>query len=434
MLPGWQFFLHMPRLLYFLWDKTHLQARFGRELPELQSEFDNLAHQAIADLSPEQLLQAIAQLSQLLRRTAYWNILAPMLMSAHAQILRWQLRRSGVDYASLDVIGEVQAIQELDPAQALRHLNEAYRSLEPSIQEQLATQPAQVWNQMPDLKGFRHDFQSFLDHFGHLSDSGNDFSAIPWREQPELVFQMVREYQPIALDANHPKRKFDQLPLPPIKRKLLRPIFTRLQRYWFYREKVGSLYTYGYGLFRPYFRAIAEDLVQRGQISHWEDIFYLSQDEIRSVCNSNSDSGAYRDLVQQRRHEMEEAREIMLPTIIYGEHPVPQNLAISRQLQGIPTSSGIFTGKVVVVKGIQDWQKVTPGCVLVVPYSDVGWIPLFMKAGGIISESGGILSHCSVIAREYGLPAVVAVENATHLMDGQPVTIDGYQGLITLHA
>jgi phosphohistidine swiveling domain-containing protein len=247
------------------------------------------------------------------------------------------------------------------------------------------------------------------------------------------VLQMVRELQPAASEASHPKLKFNQLPLPPIKRTLLSPIFTRLQHYWYFREKIGSLYTYGYGLFRPYFRAIGGYLVQRGQFTHWEDIFYLTQEEIQSALTSNNVPGAYRDLVQQRRHEMEDAREVVLPTIIYGERPVPQNLPINHQLQGIPTSGGTHTGKLVVVNGIQDWQKVTPGCVLVVPYSDVGWTPLFMKAGGIISESGGILSHCSVIAREYGLPAVVAVENATHLLDGQLVTVDGYQGLITLH-
>jgi phosphohistidine swiveling domain-containing protein len=430
--PGWKFFLRLPRLMYFLWDKTHSQARLQRELPQLQTEFDQLSHQEIAQLSPEQLQQAIVHLSQLLRRAAYWNILAPMLMSAHAQILRWQLRSSGLDYDQLDVIGEVQTIQELDPGQALRHLSEAYHSLDLCLQEELATQPAQAMN-LPDLEGFRFVFQGFLDRFGHLSNSGNDFSSVPWREQPELVLQMVRELQPETSEAGHAKLKFDQLPLPSVKRRLLRPIFNRLQRYWFFREKIGSLYTYGYGLFRPYFRAIAEYLLQRGQFSHWEDIFYLTWDEIQSVLNSNSVTAVYADLVQQRRHEMEDAREVVLPTIIYGEHPTPQNLSINRQLQGIPTSGGTYTGKLVVVNGIQDWQKVTHGCVLVVPYSDVGWTPLFMKAGGIISESGGILSHCSVIAREYGLPAVVAVENATHLLDGQLVTVDGYQGLITLH-
>jgi pyruvate,water dikinase len=70
--------------------------------------------------------------------------------------------------------------------------------------------------------------------------------------------------------------------------------------------------------------------------------------------------------------------------------------------------------------------------VLVIPYSDVSWTPLFAKAGAVISESGGILSHCSIIAREYGIPAVVAVEGVTRIADNTRVIIDGYTGLIQI--
>ena len=68
------------------------------------------------------------------------------------------------------------------------------------------------------------------------------------------------------------------------------------------------------------------------------------------------------------------------------------------------------------------------GDVLVIPYSDVGWTPLFIKAGAVIAESGGILSHSSIIAREYGIPAVVSVPGACQLADGALVTVDGYRG------
>jgi pyruvate,water dikinase len=68
-----------------------------------------------------------------------------------------------------------------------------------------------------------------------------------------------------------------------------------------------------------------------------------------------------------------------------------------------------------------------------VPYSDVGWTPLFAKAGGVISESGGLLAHASIIAREYGIPAVVSVPSATHIADGTLVTIDGFRGEVIIH-
>jgi len=73
------------------------------------------------------------------------------------------------------------------------------------------------------------------------------------------------------------------------------------------------------------------------------------------------------------------------------------------------------------------------GDVLVIPYSDVSWTPLFTKAGAVIAESGGILSHSSIIAREYGIPAVVSVPGACQIADGTLVTVDGYRGEILVH-
>jgi pyruvate,water dikinase len=77
--------------------------------------------------------------------------------------------------------------------------------------------------------------------------------------------------------------------------------------------------------------------------------------------------------------------------------------------------------------------KVQAGDVLVIPYSDVGWTPLFTKAGAVVAESGGILSHSSIIAREYGIPAVVSVPGACQLADDTLITVDGYRGEIIVH-
>jgi pyruvate,water dikinase len=73
------------------------------------------------------------------------------------------------------------------------------------------------------------------------------------------------------------------------------------------------------------------------------------------------------------------------------------------------------------------------GDVLVIPYSDVGWTPLFAKAGAVVAESGGILSHSSIVAREYNIPAVVSVSGACRLLDDTVVTVDGYRGEVILH-
>ena len=85
------------------------------------------------------------------------------------------------------------------------------------------------------------------------------------------------------------------------------------------------------------------------------------------------------------------------------------------------------------MRGIEDFDKIQPGDVLVVPYSDVGWTPMYVKAGAVVAESGGMLSHSSIVAREYGIPAIVSVPGACKLLSEQVVTVDGYQGIVTIH-
>jgi pyruvate,water dikinase len=86
------------------------------------------------------------------------------------------------------------------------------------------------------------------------------------------------------------------------------------------------------------------------------------------------------------------------------------------------------------VHGINDFHKVTNGDILVIPHSDIGWVPLFAKAGAVIAESGGMLSHSSIVAREYGIPAVVSVNGALNLADNQIISVDGYKGEIYIHS
>jgi pyruvate,water dikinase len=131
--------------------------------------------------------------------------------------------------------------------------------------------------------------------------------------------------------------------------------------------------------------------------------------------------------------EMEQCRNILLPALIYGDAaPMSQNEA-AEKLTGVPASRGFYSGPAKVVHGLDDFHKVQPGDVLVIPYSDVGWTPLFAHAGAVVAESGGMLSHSAIVAREYRIPAVVSVTGAMQLTDHTPLTVDGFRGEVILH-
>jgi pyruvate,water dikinase len=79
---------------------------------------------------------------------------------------------------------------------------------------------------------------------------------------------------------------------------------------------------------------------------------------------------------------------------------------------------------------VRDFDKIQQGDVLIIPYSDISWTPVFSKARAVVSESGGILSHCSIVAREYAIPAVVSVKGALRIKDGARIAVDGYKGIV----
>jgi pyruvate,water dikinase len=226
---------------------------------------------------------------------------------------------------------------------------------------------------------------------------------------------------------------FESLQAKPPRRWILATVYDRARRFRWYREAVGSLYAYCYGLFRTYFLALGERFVQQNLLDASEDVFYLYFDEIKETVRRDFVGKDLRGPIAERKREMEACRHITPPDIIYGDRPPSLQSGEVTKLQGTPTSRGHYTGPVRVVQGIQDFEKVQAGDVLVIPYSDVGWTPLFARAGAVVAEAGGILSHSSVIAREYGIPAVVSVSGACGLADNSTVSVDGYRGEIIVH-
>ena len=179
--------------------------------------------------------------------------------------------------------------------------------------------------------------------------------------------------------------------------------------------------------------AIAKIFVERGWLEEGNDIFLLEWPEIKAAAQSTSDQIDILNIVSSRKIEMQKSQGVELPSVIFGDQLPPIFPANASVMSGTPTSSGYYSGPACLVRGIEDFEKVKPGDVLVIPFSDVGWTPLFARAGAVVAESGGMLSHSSIIAREYRIPAVVSVPDAMKLKDNQFVTVDGYTGKIILH-
>jgi pyruvate,water dikinase len=352
------------------------------------------------------------------------------------------LKKAGVDPAQFDLMEGMTEHLEYAPNIPLRALQQDFQNLDPISQQDIRQSSYEESLQLPGIPQFQEKVSSFMIRFGHLSDSGNDFSSVPWREKPDMVINLIT--QDPAQEVNKVRLCYGDLNFPRLTSHWANLLYRRARKFRLYREQISSLYTQAYGCFRPYFLALGRHFTARGLLSEPADIFYLDRLEIEKIVSSIVDrqntnlteqlDQDYGSLARIRKTEMISCQDVHLPTLIYGNVPPWVDTDEEDKLTGVPTSRGYYTGPTRVVHGLEDFNKVQYGDVLVIPFSDVSWSVLFTRAKAIISESGGMLSHSSILAREYQIPAVVSVPGAMQLRDEMLVTGDGYRGEVILHA
>jgi pyruvate,water dikinase len=434
--PGRGTIRHIPRMIAFAARKYRYAKELETLIPNLKAAYEDFERRPISSNGEQTILEDIEELFAITQNVAYANIVTPLLMYAYNALLRGSLAKRGIDYIQLDLTTGLELMDDYDPSHHLSMLNSQFRQLEEDVQEKIRASDYEGFQALNGIESFQQEVGVFIRHFGHLSDSGNDFSSRPWRETPELLLRMIAAFGQETTEKQS-TLAWDDLPLSRLDRWRLRGLYARARQYRYYREAVSFLYTYGYGLFRACFLRLGESFAERGLIDQPEDIFYLYFDEVKSLVEDGSSAAPLQEVVGKRKQEMEACQDASLPDTIYGNQapPLESVRRSSERLVGIATSPGYYQGPVRVIRSVSEFEQLQQGDVLVIPYSDVSWTPLFSKAGAVIAESGGILSHSSIVAREYQIPAVVSVPEAImRLKEGVVVTVDGYAGEIIAHA
>lgn len=221
------------------------------------------------------------------------------------------------------------------------------------------------------------------------------------------------------------------------------------QRYVLLREEQAGWFTLGWPLLRRAAVRLGEELRESGVIQHAEDVFFLTHAEVAAgLTNPTEETPQRQETVVTRRSEWERQRRLS-PPLTLGKAPGERLLAgaaevmrtggVQRRagidvLKGMPASPGRATGPVRIVRGPEDFGRLQPGEVLVAQATTPAWTPLFDSVVAVVTDGGSLAAHASLVAREYGIPAVVGVGDATaRLQDGQVVTVDGSAGVVELH-
>lgn len=304
---------------------------------------------------------------------------------------------------------------------------------------------------LPGGDAVRDSIQAYLEQYGMRCPGEIDITRPRWSERPTslvpAILGNVRNLDPGAhkarveqgrLEAEQKERdlltRLERLPGGKRKARETRRKIGILRNFIGYREYPKHYFIRRWQIYKQALMREADVLEQKGVIQDREDVYYLSFEEFRDVVRS----GNLDYSVITARKEEYAAFEKMTPPllltsegeVISGEYDTvdipPQALA------GVPASSGIIEGRARIVLRMED-ASLEDGDILVTTFTDPSWTPLFLSVRGLVTEVGGLMSHGSTIAREYGLPAVVSVINATKLIsDGQRIRVNGSRGYVEI--
>lgn len=304
---------------------------------------------------------------------------------------------------------------------------------------------------------------AFLDKYGMRCTGEIDITRTRWSEKPITLVPMIlgniKNFGP-----NASKRKFEQgrqealkkeqellerlkhLPDGEQKAKETKEKIDLIRNFIGYREYPKYAMVHRYYVYKQALMKEAELLVQAGVIHYKEDIYYLTFEELHEAVRTKKliDPGcmveqqaelSIRKIVSKRKDEYKLYEKLTPPRVITSDGEIiagaykRENLP-AEAIVGLPVSSGVIEGRARVILNMED-ADLEDGDILVTSFTDPSWTPLFVSIKGLVTEVGGLMTHGAVIAREYGLPAVVGVENATKLIkDGQRIRVHGTEGYI----
>ncbi len=310
-----------------------------------------------------------------------------------------------------------------------------------------------LFNRLHNLKGhenFLKDFDAFIEKYGMRGASEIDIKSTRWNENPEaLVKSMLaivktskedihnKDYANTIKEAEDASKRF--IEEVESKRGKLKAKKIRKQIYIFrntmpIREHPKYLIMNYLDISKKVILEEAKGLVLKGFLECEEDVFYLNYWELCQAVRENKDM---RDLILQRKEEYRYYKKLSPPRVMtsngekitssYKKDNIPKDA-----IAGIAVSSGVVEGIAKVILNPNE-SSIDKGEILVAPFTDPGWTPLFINAAGLVMEVGGLLTHGTVVAREYGIPAVVGVTDVTKLIKtGQRIRVDGNLGFISI--
>ncbi|MEU7531310.1 rifamycin-inactivating phosphotransferase [Saccharothrix sp. NPDC042600] len=432
--------------------------------PALVTELVERAEASVAAMEEEirtksgtELLDFIQEDVQELRRVLFEPRSIEVIMAAmqatwwlNENLREWLGERNAADTLSQSVPHNVTSemgLALLDVADAIRPHPEVVAFLRDTEDENFL-------DHLADLEGgteARDAITAYLAKYGMRCVGEIDITRPRWSERPSmllpLILSNIRNTEPGEAARRFERGRREALAKEQEVLRRLKALPDGERRAEETKRKIDLVRTFigyreypKYGMIRRYSHykrallAEADRLVRAGVLAEPEDVFFLAFQEIREVVRTNR---ADHDLIRRRRDEFAHFEALTPPRVLTSDGEAVSG-AYRRDdlpagaLVGLPVSGGTVEGRARVVLDMAQ-ADLEPGDILVTAHTDPSWSPLFVAISGLVTEVGGLMTHGAVVAREYGLPAVVGVENATRtIRDGRRIRVNGMDGYIEI--
>ncbi len=281
-------------------------------------------------------------------------------------------------------------------------------------------------------------FKAFLERHGHRCVRESELREKTWEENPQQLIGTLQTRVRIG-EVKHVKHNVSKEiaealgHLSLVKRSILRTMIPTARKAVARRETTKAYSIKMVSTIRKGYRMLAEKLTDAGLIDDSDQIYFLTHDEIG--CLLDDHNPGWKLKANKRRNILPELDNMIFEEVSFGiPEPLEQEVEIvisEGQLKGTPVSSGVVEGKARIIHSLADAEQLLEGEIMVASFTDIGWTPYFSIIAGLITEIGSPLSHGAVVAREYGIPAVVGAKGAKKfLQDGEMVRLDGNRGIV----
>lgn len=413
------------------------EAAFEAERRRIERVDLRILSSAALDATLSDVHRLLNEASSMLLR-AHGGLLSVLVVLRGALLVLRGEQATQVQHALLAAIEDVESAA---PGHEILRVAAAFQNDAAASSQLLSVAPPASAAELPEGPA-RQAVERFLRQYGHLGVREAEIAEPRWREDPRLLFAAVRtQLEHVGLDAGAMLQRrieavrgagdAELLRFAPPFRTPLRALLAVARDAVRVRERLRSQVVHVLGLFRSLALDASRRLSVREPDIGRDAAFFLTLGELHGLLRGEVRSAA--GLVRLRRGQYQRDCSLPDPPPTFVGFPPPMLPAADpgECLQGVGASTGAVEGAVRVLRSPTEVSSLVPGEILVVPSADVGWSPIFVVAGGLVTDLGGPLSHACVVAREYGLPAVVNVRSATRtLKTGERVRLDGDAGTV----